>query len=163
MASRWTDTDKDRAVTVYVNSGNLAEAQRAIAHDGREPSKNSIRTWARAAGHDTDQIGAQAAEKTQHARDRARQTFAEARETIVYDLVELVQDGVRSAADYLADGHPDKARLCMTPVGVGVDKLLLLNGEANSIVRTPWDPKQVTTEAKPRAEGLRSVPTGRAV
>ena len=26
----------------------------------------------------------------------------------------------------------------------------------------PWDPKQVTSEAAPRAEGLRSVPTGDA-
>jgi hypothetical protein len=161
--ARWSEDEKAQAVQTYADTSNLAEAQRAVRReDGTTPGKNSIKRWAVDAGHDIAEITARAVTKTQQATAAQLRRWQDRRATMLHEIGGAAQLALDSAVACMAVGEPSAAKDYATVCAIFVDKAQVLSGDATHIVRTPWDPKQVTSEAAPRAEGLRSVPTGDA-
>lgn len=163
MSVRWSDDEKAAAVAAYVETSNLAEAQRAVRRDdGQVPGKNSIKTWAVKAGHDLTEITARAVAKTQQATAAQLRRWQDRRTQMLHEIGGAAQLALDSSVACMAVGEPSAAKDYATVCAIFVDKAQVLSGDASHIVRTPWDPKAVASEAAPRAEGLRSVPTGDA-
>lgn len=187
----YTDATKAEAVALYLEHG-LAEAQRRTRTDERPDGipKQTMQSWLKNAGHDPAEIAGRTNEKTKAATEARIARMGQDKAALAADLLADLQrlraqlfapctekrivtlsGGKDSSATWVvAEAERDQPTFSeqvsiLTSIGIAVDKVQILTGDATSIVRTPWDgnAKPVVSEAGPRADGLRSVPTGEAV
>lgn len=168
----WTPAEKDRAVTVYVESGSLAEAQRAVQRpDESKPGKGTIQGWARKSGVDVDAISEQSGQKTEAARAAhlstmaaKKQAFAEAlmgdlkklraqlfAPCVEQKVVTLAGGHGQSATWDIVEVHRDKPTFAdqvkiLTSIGIAVDKVQILTGEATDRIDITGDVRTRATE-----------------
>lgn len=161
----WTAEQKATAVQTYADTANLGEAQRSVqTTDGDTPGKNTIKRWATDAGHDLDEISARADSKTAQAvatrlarlkddkahlacdlmadvRELRAQLFAPCTETKIVTL----SGGKDSPAEWeVATADRDKPTFAeqvkiLTAIGIAVDKIQVLTGEATERIDITGD------------------------
>ncbi len=121
--SKYTDTQRQDAVDLYVEHGATEAARRTGV------SRRSVNEWAKAAG-----VTAQAKiEKTQQARDVLATTVAKDREELRLLLLEAARTLTRRA---IATNKAREGQAWMTGAAIGIDKYRLEMGEATALVIT---------------------------
>ncbi len=170
----YTDAERAEAVELYLQHG-LAEAHRRT-----DVSRGTLRNWAKAAGHDTAELSARASEKTKAATEARIARMGHDKTVLAADLladlqrlrsqlfapcvekkiVTLSGGKDHSSGWEVAEAQRDQPTFSeqvsiLTSIGIAVDKVQILTGEATSIVRTPWDPERVKAYAAEEGEKVR--------
>jgi transposase-like protein len=112
----WTDADKERAIAVYVTTGNLSRTSRETG-----VPISTLRDW----------LKEQPAEKVKEAREEAQAEF-----------VRKAWEGVTAHVEHLAERSAiaaTTARDSATIVGILIDKIQLVTGQPTSNVKQQVD------------------------
>lgn len=159
----WTPDEKARAVGVYVSGGTLGEAQASIQReDGSKPTKDSVKRWAVAAGHDVDAGRATAktamatAARIAQMDQRKTELAADLLEDLQRLRVQLFAPCIEQKVVTLSGGQGNSATWeivevardkptftdqvkILTSIGIAVDKVQILTGAATDRIDITGD------------------------
>ena len=147
--ARYTEAEKQEARALCVEIG-LGEA-----HDRLDIPKPTLSRWLsddeRTAMHQRFQYKTSPASAAYSAR------WQDTRDDLKDRLGKVAGKALDKCEELVEAGKVADAQKAMTTCAIAIDKAQLLSGDATSIARVPWEPKQLEDEAAPRAQGLRAV------